>query len=287
MSLTVITPVSGGNFGPGFTVTWTLDTVGPFEPGSTWTLELSAPAGENVMTRQFVPYHANPMQTQFVNTVVIEQSLLTHAKSEFADGADGQLKIFLTQPIAGVSETTDIPVIIDRRAGANVELANWMTLHPPVSTGLTELQEEKLDIVQASVARNVGIPGVSDLISGIASQIDNPGLAWGSFSGAYELEGDGAIADLVDALQNRWGVYWLATTIPAGLGHVHGQSEEYLNRLVQFRTVHARSGISYVSEIADFNYHGALWQFAYPDPIAVEYSILPGVHLQVRWWQFP
>jgi hypothetical protein len=88
-------------------------------------------------------------------------------------------------------------------------------------------------------------------------------------------------------------VYWIASVIPAGLGHLHGQTEEYLNRLVQWRTIHSLTSsgtgdhLEVVTELFDAEWHGGLWQFKEKHPSRVEYSILPGVTILARWYQFP
>jgi hypothetical protein len=83
------------------------------------------------------------------------------------------------------------------------------------------------------------------------------------------------------------GIYFVATLIPVGLGHRHGQSEEYPSRLVQWRTTHVVDAIEMTTEIVDATTHRQLWKFATQAPHAVQYSILPGVEIVCRYYLFP
>lgn len=286
MSLTVLTPSSGGLFGPGFTVTVETDLIGPLEPGSFWTLELSAPAGEEVMTRKFLGFVTNSLSTLMVSGDDTH-AFLTEARPEWTTGASGRLRITLDQPSFGLADSINVPIELDRQAGQNYEMSEWLRSNPTTSgAGLTPEEHEAVLQTNVGVIAMAGFPA-ADLVGAVGDAIRaSPPFGWGSLSGPYTITGDGELPDL-DALQDRYGVYWLATEIPPGLGHVHGNTEEYLLRLVQWRLVHIVGGSEMVTELADFNWHGGLWRFSGTRPHRVEYSILPGVTIQARWWQFP
>lgn len=287
MSLTVLTPSSGGLFGPGFTVTVETDLIGPLEPGSFWTFELSAPAGEEVMTRKFVGFVANQMTTVMYSGTNIT-AFLTEARPEWTTGASGRLRITLDEPGSGVVDSINVPVTIDREAGQNQELAAWLQANP-VTSGAGLTPEEHAAVLQT----NVGVIALStlnplDLVGDLAEAISgSPPLGFGSFSATYTLEGDGEMPDIGDVLHTKLGIHFVAIEIPAGLSHRHGQSEEYPARLVQWRTVHTVAGVELVTQVMDFITHGEMLRWQHAKPTRIEYSILPGVIMEARWWQFP
>lgn len=287
MSLTVLTPTSGGLFGPGFTVTVETDIIGPLEPGSFWMFELSAPAGEEVMTRKFLGFIANQTST-ILHIGTNTTAFLTEARPEWTSGAGGRLRIELNEPSSGIVDSINVPVVIDRQAGQNQELAAWFQANQTSSgAGLTEAEHNAVLQTNVGVIAMAGFSPI-DLVGDIVQSIGslNP-LGYGSLSTPAEcITGDGELAD-EEPLLPKWGLYWVATTIPAGLGHRHGQSEEYPSRLVQWRTVHEVGGVEMVTEVIDAQTHGELWRFRQQRPRRVEYSVLPGVTICAQWWQFP
>lgn len=250
-------------------------------------MELTAPANEGSVMINFAQTNTNSITMLMIPSGFVA-SVMAQARSEWSNGKPGQLRVQFSSVSSGMNESTDVPIVMERTAGQNTELAAWLQRHGSVGgQGLTTEEHDALIITQAAVTAEIG-PGLGDLIQTIGGLITRPPMGIGSLSSpAYELEGDGEIPDISDILHSRFGLYWVATVIPAGLGHLHGQTEEYLERLVQFRTVHVLDSTELVTEVLDANYHGALWAWSTPKPSRVEYSIIPGVHLQVRWWQFP
>lgn len=287
MPITVVTPTSGQNFGPGFTFQVSTDLIGPQPPGTFWMFELSAPAGEEVMTRRFIPFLGNTVAAFMVNrssTFMVP----TEARPEWTSGASGRFRAELIQDGVGTIESANVSVTIDRETGQVVETTEYIEFHQTSGgTGLSE--EEHAAILQTNVGV-IAMAGfdVAQLVGALGSALsEGPPLGIGSLSGPYTLTGDGELPDLHAAFQDRLGVYWIATVIPPGLSHRHGQSEEYPGRLVQWRTVHVVGGLEMVTEVVDAITHGELWEFRKKLPERVEYSILPGVTIQARWWQFP
>lgn len=208
-------------------------------------------------------------------------------KPAWVTGEDAQLMVVLATPSTSFEEIETVQVILDREAGQAAELAKYIETHAvPAGQGLSEVQAEQLQIVQATVT--AGSPfGIIDAASGLlAALLGNPPLDVGSLSTPpYDLTGDGVIPDDQPALY-LWGVYWTAT-IPAGFGRLHGQTIEYQQRLVQFRTVHIVDGLELVTEVLDANFHGSLWRFQLQKALRVEYSVTPGVIIHARWWMWP
>lgn len=287
MPLIITRPGDNEPFGPGFTVSVESDFIGPFEPGSYWQLILNSVPAEDPIANMIVPLTAHTLNRTFVdqngsifNPVPGRTGWLT------GDAAVLSARIF--NPANELLETTSVSVELDRQSGQVAELAEWMKVNiAAAGQALTEEEHDAIIITQAAVTADIG-PNIGDLIQSIGKLIINPPLAVGSLSSPpYELEGDGEIPDIGEITNSKFGLYWLATEIPPGLGRVHGNTDEFQNRLVQFRTLHALGGVELVTEIFDANWHGGLWTWKTPKPSAIEYSILPGVHLQVRWWKFP
>lgn len=263
------------------------DAVGPQPPGTIWDLRLFDTSTEELITRRTTAFSSNAQGMLLLNGS--DEDLRVVVGSTIAiSGRNAYLQVQLVQPDTTVIEDESVGVILDMLTGIPAELQEYLRTHLVGGAGgLTTEEHDALIITQAAVTADIG-PGIGDLIQSIGSLITKPTLAIGSLSSpAYELEGDGEIPDIGDVLHSKFGLYWLATTIPPGLGHLHGNTEEYLQRLVQFRTLHVVGGVELVTEVFDANWHGGLWSWSVPKPTAIEYSILPGVHLQVRWWQFP
>lgn len=287
MPITVQWPTSGDPFGPGFNVLASTNFIGPLPSDSFWTIQLTAPANENMVCQ--ADMHLNVKTINMLMTNALGSSMSPAEAFPYSvGGVSGQLRVILQTPSTSFEEHTDVPIVMDRQTGQVPELKAWIGRQGVgAGEGLTLEEHDALLATQLAVTADIG-PGLGDLIQTIGGLITRPPMGIGSLSSpAYELEGDGEIPDIGDLLHSRFGLYWVATVIPPGLGHLHGQTEEYLQRLVQFRTVHAIDSVELVTEVLDANYHGALWAWATAKPQRVEYSILPGVHLQVRWWQFP
>lgn len=282
MPIVVTTPASGDNFGPGYQVIAHTTTVGPFPADSIWSIELTAPANEESVMLNFAQVNTNSITMLLVPNGFLS-SVMAQARSEWSNGKSGQLRVQFSSVSSGMNESIDVPIVMERSAGQNAELAVWLQRHGSVAgQGLTT---EEHDAILTTQAATMAVTGFSplDLIGPLAEAIlTTPPLGWMSVSGPYTLTGDGEVPDL-EGFQNRFGVYWLATILPTGLGHLHGQSEEYKLRLVQFRTVHIIGGMETVTEILDAHDHGRAWIFPQQKPVRVEYSILPGVTLEVRW----
>lgn len=286
MTITVITPQTGDPFGPGFVIEVSTDTIGPFAPGTAWSFTLTAPANEEIVA-QVVEFFTSSSKTTTILNGGSSTPIPALARPEWVAGQSGQLRVQIEEPGSGVVEQTDVPIVLDRQTGLGTELRKYMEWAVAASgQGLTT--EEHNAILQT----NVGVIAMAqinplDLIGDLAAALStNPPLAFGSLSTFYTLTGDGAMPDIGDILHTKLGIYFVAT-IPAGLSHRHGQSEEYPARLIQWRTVHLVGGIEMVTEVVDFITHGELWKWSVGKPLRIEYSVLPNVVVQAAWWQFP
>lgn len=286
MTITITLPATGEPFGIGFYVQASTDLVGPIEPGSEWRLELTAPANEDVLAVYTRSYVTTVILQGMFNGNQTSTSIPWQLPSR-QDGDAGQLRVQIVQPTFGVADEEVQAIVLDQNTGQAAALDQVIREHfGGVQAGLTEEEHEAVLQTNVGVIAMSGLSAI-DLLGAVGSAIkSSPPFGWGSLSGAYTISGDGELPDL-DALQDRYGVYWLATEIPAGLGHLHGNTEEYLLRIVQWRATHIVGGTEMVTELADFNWHGGLWRFSGTRPERIEYSILPGVTLEARWWQFP
>lgn len=283
MTVTFIQPTTGGVTGPGFAIEVTSDFIGAMS-APFWRIRLmDLDEGYAALDVTTVPL-PGAGHTGFViatpaagtNYIQPRSSLLPHL-------GNGHLVAELDSG-AGIVDSGTITVQADLVSGALYNLQQDINAR---QAGLTA-EEHTAVLGTSSVVTASLAPWLDDFAQLLFNFIYRPPLAVGGLSSPpYELEGDGQLPTLGFLDPFRFGLHWLATVIPAGLGHLHGNTEEYQQRLVQFRTIHTVGGVDVVSEIFDANWHGGLWVWAEPKPTRVEYSILPGVHLQVRWWQFP
>lgn len=287
MPITITYPGTGDPWGPGFLIRAESDFIGPLPSDSVWQIFLTGPPNEEVMLEWTQPAVSPILEIVAFNgsdTVTTP----VPGKPAWVTGEDAQVMVVLTTPSTSFEEIETVQVIIDRQTGQVAELAKYIETHQQIiAPTLTEEEHNAVLQTNTGVIAMSGFPA-ADLIGALGEAIgSSPPLGWGSLSGPYTISGDGELPDLHAPFQDRYGVYWVATTIPAGLSHRHGQSQEYPARLVQWRTVHVVGGSEMVTEILNATTHGELWQFAWKLPERVEYSVLPGVVIQARWWQAP
>lgn len=287
MAIFTTTPVSGDPFGPGFQIVTATDTIGPFPPGTFWEFSLTAPANEDIVADLSFPL-TGPATFAIMKNGTLTTSSIRAATPAMVNGVSGQLRITINEPGSGVVEQQDIPIVLDRLSGQSQELAGWITDNGSLfGQGLTE--DEHNAVLQTNVGV-IAMAGINplELVGDLAAALGSSApLAFGSLGDLMgPLVGDGTLSG-PPALHIAMGVYWVATTIPIGLGHRHGQSEEYPARLVQWRTTHVVGGIEMCTEIVDATTHRELWKFRTQTPHAIQYSVLPGVEIFARYWLFP
>lgn len=288
MAFTWEVPLTGERFGPGFLFSATSDVSGPFEVGSYWEIELTAPANENLVGTMTIPYISNSCTVLTWWNGNLTQVFPIHPQPAFVTGEPAQIRVTLIQPTFGVADTDTLPVEMDMQTGQTEELKNYLRI-----TGSSAGRGLTLEEHNAVLQTNVGVIAMAgidplQLVGGLAEALSTSApLQFGSLGDILgPLTGDGTLAS-PPSLRFPMGVYWVATTIPEGLGHRHGQSEEYPARLVQWRTTHVVGAIEMCTEVLDATTHRELWRFKVQSPHAVEYSVLPGVEIFARYWLFP
>ena len=286
MPVTIISPVTSDPFGPGFLVTAETDLIGPMPSDTLWILELTAPPNEDILALAFWQLPLHQIHQRLVNNGTTPVAV-TPIEVVSSQGKPAQLRVSVSSVSTSFFEEETVQVVLDRQSGQVQELVDWLAGRiSGAGTGLTTDEHTAVLQTNAGVIAMAGINPlelVGDLVQAIATH--NP-LGYGSLSVAYTISGDGELPN-EDPILPKWGVYWIAITIGAGLSHKHGQSEEYPARLIQWRTVHEVGGVEMVSAINDSETHGELWRFPIQTPRRLEYSILPGVVIQAQWWQFP
>jgi len=284
VSLTITLPLPDTKWGPGFDVRAISDFIGPLEPDSFWRITLTAPPNEDILGVMIHPTVTHVLLTPWV-AGSLEFPSYVGARDEWTTGQPAQLQVELVEPIGGVIEDEAVQIVLDREAGQVMETLLWIQQRLQVpNQALTTEQGEQLTRIESSVTTTIG-PGVIDLVTGLSGLIVHPALSLGHlvFPG-YDLTGDGTIPDLNSATSQAFGLHWTAT-IPAGFGHLHGQSEEYTMRLWQVRTVHTTGGQEVVTEVQDFHTEGDLWMWQTALPTRIEYSVTPGVVIHAQWWR--
>lgn len=286
MTITITTPLTGDPWGPAFYIRGSSDFVGPLEPDSFWRITLTAPPNEDIVLVCLVPTSSTLLATEVLSNT-LQAPGVAPVEAASSHGMPGQLQVELVEPTGGVVDDETVTIVLDRMSATARELRYWLEYRlnqQPV--GLTTDQGEQLQRVEAAVAITSGF-GPLDLLTGLASAIGSvPPLQWGSLSGVYTISGDGDLPD-IHAVDGKYGVYWIATSIPAGLGQLHGNTQHFQQRIVQWRTTHLVGGLEMVTELLDADFHGALWRWQQQKPERLSYSILPGVVLEARYWQFP
>lgn len=286
MTLTITTPLPGDQFGPGFKIIVSTDTVGPFDPTTSyWDIKLTDADGINIVVwrRQYAP--SSSLNETFLQNYDGLRGVSNPPTQGTFEGDTVHLRVILVSSFTPIEDET-ISVVMNRQQGQVQELASIIA--SPSTSAPTLTEEEHNAILQTNVGV-IAMAGIDPLtmIGDLAAALSsNPPLGFGSLSAAYTLTGDGEMPDIGDLLHTKLGIYFIAT-IPAGLSHRHGQSEEYPSRLIQWRTVHSVGGLEMVTEVVDFQTHGELWKWSTAKPSRIEYSVLPGVVVQAQWWQFP
>jgi len=284
--VTIVSPVTSDPFGPGFAVTAETDLIGPMPSDTLWLFELTAPPNEEILMLSFWSVPAHQIHARMVSNATAPVSV-TPIEVVTSQGKPAQLRVAVSSSSTSFFEEQTVQVVLDRQSGQVQELVDWLAGRiSGAGTGLTTDEHNAVLQTNAGVIAMANINPL-DLIGDLASALtSNPPLAFGSLSTFYELTGDGEMPDIGDVLHTKLGIYFVAT-IPAGLSHRHGQSEEYPARLIQWRTVHSVGGLDMVTEVADFETHGELWKWKVAKPLRIEFSVLPSVVVQAAWWQFP
>lgn len=286
MSLTIQTPQSGSTFGPGFSFQLTSTVTGPLAPDSFWLIELSSPSNENVIVRKFIPWTSPTVAGQLINSSSTI-AVIAERRTQWPNGGTARFHVELEEIGVGIIESANVEGTLDLITGQANELAEVVRVNASApGTGLTE--DEHNAVLQTNVGV-IALAGINplDLVGDLANAFQsNPPLHFGSLSTTYDLVGDGEMPDIGDLFHTKLGIYFVAD-IPIGLSHRHGQSEEYPARLIQWRTVHSVGGLEMVTEVADFDTHGEMWKWKTAKPSRIEFSVLPGVVVHARWWQFP
>jgi hypothetical protein len=98
-----------------------------------------------------------------------------------------------------------------------------------------------------------------------------------------QLSGDGQlVGDTSFAFPSQFGLWWEFTVVPPRLGYLDGPTRRYSQRMVQWRLVHTIGGLDLVTNVLDAEYDRVVWIWEVSKPTRIEFSILPGVFLNMR-----
>lgn len=286
MPVTILEPTTGQLFGPGWAAKVSTDRIGPEPTGTLWDLRLNGPPGEDLILWVQIPF-GTPQRDILAVQFLGSSANVTPLFQAWASGEPAAVTVRLIAPDTTVLESATVNVVLDRTQGQAAELDFLATRrHGTIANGLTEDQAESLQIVQASVTALSPL-GVIDVASGLVNTLR--GAPWFNqghlTTPVVDLTGDGELT-LEEPFAFIWGVYYTAS-IPIGMGKLLGNTIEYSQRLVQWRSVHLVDGVELVTEVLDANFHGYLWIFPRPNWLRIEYSVTPGVVIHAQWWIWP
>lgn len=280
-----ITPLSGQPFGPGFKLQFLPTTVGSPPPDSFVVVQLVDANNED----RPCLFYSFPFSGFPVNVVAgIRPNDNSYVRPDvwasLAQGGDALLTVSV-QSSSGTFDTGTQAVKIDYQSGlATIE--SFLSASS-AGQGLTEEQAVQLAETHQSVLADLG-DAVTHILTPIADLIQHPRPQIGHLTAeTCGLFGDGSLPlpPQLNLAVSAW--VWRFESYPAGIGQTPGGVVEFQRRMVQWRVIHEINGVEVVTQLLDVNYDRVLTFFAESFPVRLEYSILPGVELCVRFWVWP
>jgi len=273
---TLIAPTPGEPFGPGFLIRFESDFIGPFAPGTRWTVEYF-----DHLTEEFL----------FANTA--DQPAVSHIMFDYVwmgwndvwngnaifghmlNGRQVEMRIQLVDPDGAVLDSVINTGVWDAVTGIPVlltQIKNRIDSSSAISVDLA-------DIKAASFA-SFG----SQLVP-ISQLIQSPpiGLLVRELIG--DLTGEGTLTRPVGGFNvNAFGLAWEVQAAGEGIGVSEGAPDMLVTHMLDLQLVHTLADANNeTTSIARFAYGDAMWLFSPMLPHEVKYWIGPSITLRMYW----
>jgi hypothetical protein len=279
MPIEITEPVTGGAFGPAFTVHASTDIIGPIPADYFWLVELFDPVDEDhtqVSSNILVGDQASDHQMfYFWNSGIIGQFMPFPAWSTLANGATTNLRVSLHDQDGLMIESTTVSVKYDTQTNVPYILG---TLSQNTA-GLGALATDVADIKAASFA-SFG----SQLVP-ISQLLQSPpiGLLVRELIG--DLSGEGTLTRPEGPFNvNAFGLAWEVLEAGEGIGVAEGAPDRLVTHMLDLQLVHVLADANNeTTSVVSFDYGDALWLFAPMLPHEVKYWIGPSVTLRMYW----
>lgn len=230
MTITLVTPVDGSPFGPGFAVTLSSDFVGPYETGTYWRIDIAPAADpENYVDFDTVPalsgtnffvFKQHPLSTPV--DIAFASHLLAHGDAMVA-------RFTLNSPTVELDDVT-IDVTWDAASGLPFILQQRLrTL--PAATETTE-QLELIDQAVHMSFPSVGRIPIGDFLGGALGGLAVRETITPDRSGEGTLDRPFLGVDV-----NAYGIEWEVVSAPAGNGVVQGAPDRWSRRVLDLQLV--------------------------------------------------
>lgn len=279
MPIIATEPISGGPFGPGFTVHVTTDLVGPIDPSSYWIVSVWDSANETeieessqILVSQQISDH---QMFYWWNKGIDGNYMPFPPLSALADGKNVRVRIQLNDPTGEVIETTNFPVVWDTRSAVPFILGQIQA-----NTGGNATMAADVATIKAASFATFG----SQLVP-ISQLLQSPpiGLLVRELIG--DLEGEGTLTRPEGPFNvNAFGLAWEVVAAGEGIGVDEGAPDTLFTHMLDLQLVHQLADANNeTTSIASFDYGDAMWLFNPMLPHEVKYWIGPSVTLRMYW----
>jgi hypothetical protein len=283
----VFTPGGNGEtVGPGIAIAWGSDLIGPIPDDYFWQIIVSQGGGEGqpwlIEVKTAGGSHVG-VWVPFIRE--LGEHFSVFSTNAVVPGADTTITVELRSPTAVVDSgtivrtydgTTGLPLVIE----ANNALTD---------TGFTISDRAQLELAVANTTVQLPIDAVGGLVNaGLARLLQGvPGYVLRRH-GSVHLTGDGSLPRGSGVFASySMGIEWLFDDPPPGFGYAAGNVREYERRMVQWEPVFETPlHETYWSDLVDAHENGQRLVWGAYTPLALNYSIAPGLGLTVWFLVF-
>jgi len=274
--------------GPGLTVHWQSNFIGPLPTGSFATLELWGVANEEVLWNVELAADPDPRNSSRVIGLETDQTgIQWNASNQKTKQGDTVRLLWRLRDGAGlVLEQDEVTKPLDTTVGMPRMLRDVENTTTAIG-GFTATDRANAATTQANT--NVQLPVVEGVSALVRSAADWFTLSHGTVltRGPVQLlQGRGTLP--IQVLANRglpFGATFAWFTVPAELGYMDGVVLHYTRVLFEVSTIYADLGLNeYRQDVKQFTEDGYFWDWlGKVPPERLDYWVLPGV---VVAWQF-